>query len=121
MVLTSTSPAGEVKILDVVVQRNAENLYRFDVTLQHEDSGWEHYADAWEILSPDGRVIKQRVLFHPHVEEQPFTRSLDGVELSDGWDHVLIRAHDKVHGYAAQTFRVNLVHPSNLGKGNQSD
>jgi hypothetical protein len=49
---------------------------RFDVTLSHPDTGWDHYADGWRIEHADGTVLGLRELGHPHVAEQPFTRSL---------------------------------------------
>lgn len=49
---------------------------RFDVTLSHPDTGWDHYADGWRIEDASGTVLGLRVLGHPHVNEQPFTRSL---------------------------------------------
>jgi len=58
--------------------------FRFDVTIAHPDSGWEHYADAFEILDGDGNVLGTRTLAHPHVDEQPFTRSLLGVVIPQG-------------------------------------
>ena len=100
--------AGEVEILGVEVRRTGGSSYHFDVTLRHGDTGWEHYADAWEILSPEGSILGRRVLYHPHVEEQPFTRSLGPVEIPDDSNHVLIRARDKVHGCSDQYFRVDL-------------
>ena len=49
---------------------------RFDVTLSHPDTGWDHYADGWRVEDASGAVLGLRVLGHPHVTEQPFTRSL---------------------------------------------
>ena len=46
------------------------------VTLAHPDTGWDHYADGWEVVTEDGSALGLRVLAHPHVAEQPFTRSL---------------------------------------------
>ena len=45
------------------------------VTLRHPDSGWDHYADVWRVFDPEGQKLAERVLLHPHVDEQPFTRS----------------------------------------------
>ena len=59
-------------------------------------------------MAPDGTVLGTRVLLHPHENEQPFTRSLSGVEIPDGINEVLIRAHDNVDGYGATTFRLKL-------------
>ena len=78
--------------------RSVDGTYRFDVTVQHGDEGWKHYANRWEVLAPDGTVLGTRTLYHPHVDEQPFTRSLSGVEIPRGVTTVTVRAHDLVHG-----------------------
>ena len=66
----------QVDVLDVAL-RAGERVGHFDidVTLRHADTGWDHYANRWEVIGPDGRVLATRVLYHPHVNEQPFTRS----------------------------------------------
>ena len=73
-------------------------VWRVEVTLSHPDTGWEHYADKWVVLTPDGQVLGERVLLHPHEDEQPFTRSLGGVAIPPGTDEVLVQAEDSVHG-----------------------
>ncbi|MEM8742797.1 MAG: hypothetical protein AAGE13_15055 [Pseudomonadota bacterium] len=93
-----SSHAGEVEIVGVEAQKTSAG-WRFDVTLAHGDTGWDHYADAWELRLADGTVLGTRTLFHPHVEEQPFTRSLSGVEIPAGTTAVLVFAHDSVHGW----------------------
>lgn len=82
--------------------------WRFDVTIAHPDTGWDHYADAWRIEAPDGSVLGQRDLAHPHVEEQPFTRSLSGVTLPDGLTEVRVRPHCSVDGWSGTTFTLRL-------------
>ncbi|MEB8387069.1 hypothetical protein OO012_07515 [Rhodobacteraceae bacterium KMM 6894] len=67
--------------------------WRFFVTLQHADTGWDHYVDVWDILDANGTVLATRKLHHPHVQEQPFTRSLGSVILPDGTREVFVRAH----------------------------
>ncbi len=110
LVLPLTSLAGEVEIVDVRATPGSPGSYGFDVTLRHTDTGWDHYADGWEVIAPDGTSLGERTLYHPHVNEQPFTRSLGGVGIPQGTGHVLIRAHDKVHGYTKTPFRVELAH-----------
>ena len=100
--------AGEVTVVDAEARRQADGAFSFAVTLRHGDTGWKHYADRWEVLAPDGTVLGTRVLLHPHVDEQPFTRSLSGVRVPAGIDRVAIRAHDKVHGHASKEFRMEL-------------
>ena len=109
LILFSTSAlAGEVDIVNVSATVSGTHTWRFDVTLKHADSGWKHYADSWEVLAPDGSLLGKRVLFHPHVNEQPFTRSLSGIKIPANISYVEIRAHDTVHGYAGKHFRISL-------------
>lgn len=72
--------------------------WTFDVSVLHADEGWDHYADGWEV-SADGAVLGHRALAHPHVNEQPFTRSLSSVSIPADVDEVQVRAHDSVHGW----------------------
>ena len=60
------------------------------------------------MVPPDGTVLGTRVLLHPNVAEQPFTRSLSGVEIPAALDHVTVRAGDKVHGYGGREVRLDL-------------
>lgn len=94
--------AGEADVVNVKVSKTGKNVYRFDVTVQHDDAGWDHFANKWEVLSPDGKLFGTRVLMHPHVNEQPFTRSLSGVKVPEGTKKVIIRSHDKVHKYGGK-------------------
>jgi hypothetical protein len=102
------SYAGEADVVAAEATQSPSGSWRFDVTVRHSDEGWDHYADAWDVLSPDGAVLATRVLLHPHEYEQPFTRSLTGVEIPAGIDAVSIRAHDSVHGYGGITLKVTL-------------
>ena len=99
--------AGDVEIVDASA-RQSGNTWSFSVTLKHADTGWDHYADLWQVFSPDGDLLGERVLLHPHVEEQPFTRSLSGVSVPEDVKEVIIRARDSVHGVSGQEFRINL-------------
>ena len=78
------------------------------VSLSHPDTGWDHYADGWEVLDADGNSLGVRVLFHPHVTEQPFTRSLSGVQIPQGANAVYIRARCNVDGWSDALFEVRI-------------
>lgn len=80
----------------------------FVVSVRHDDAGWDHYANAWEVVGPDGAVLATRVLRHPHVDEQPFTRDLGGVELPADLKSVRIRARDSEHGFGGREVVVPL-------------
>ncbi|MFZ1680814.1 MAG: hypothetical protein WAT70_07315 [Rhizobiaceae bacterium] len=99
LLLAAPALAGEADVIDVRYAQASDGSYAFDVTVRHADEGWDHYADRWEIVGPDGAVIAARVLLHPHVDEQPFTRSLAGIEIAEEVAEVTVRAHDSVHGY----------------------
>lgn len=90
--------AHEAKVLDVKATCK-NDICSFDVTVLHEDSGWDHYVDKWDILDENKNIIATRILYHPHEHEQPFTRGLDQVKIPANSSVFYIRAHDKVHGY----------------------
>lgn len=105
--VSATSFAGEADVLQVKASQSG-STWSFAVTVQHADEGWDHYADRWEVFTPEGDVLGTRVLAHPHVGEQPFTRSLSGVEIPDGMTEVVVRARDSVHGYGGAELKVQL-------------
>ena len=62
----------------------------------------------YTVVAPDGTVLGERVLLHPHVDEQPFTRSLGGVEVPADVTSVTIRAHCGVDGLGGAEIEVTL-------------
>lgn len=101
--------AGEADVVGVKAVSQSPGTWRFDVSVLHEDAGWDHYADKWDVVAPDGTVLGTRVLLHPHDGEQPFTRSLTGVAIPDAVETVTVRAHDSVHGYGGAEMTVELA------------
>jgi hypothetical protein len=108
IITASSAWAGNADVVKVEANRTAGNRFSFSTTVAHTDDGWNHYADKWEILSPDGTVLATRTLHHPHLDEQPFTRSLSGVEILEDIDAVRVRAHCSVHGFGGREITVNL-------------
>lgn len=37
------------------------------VTLSHPDTGWDHYADGWQVTTPKGEILGTRDLAHPRT------------------------------------------------------
>ena len=99
--------AGPADVLKVEA-RSAGGGWSFDVTVEHADTGWDHYADGWRVVGPDGTVYGTRTLYHPHVGEQPFTRSLSGVAIPQGVTTVTVESHDSVHGWGGAAVEVAL-------------
>jgi len=106
ILLSPLAFAGEVRIVDARVE--CSSSCTFAVTLEHGDEGWDHFANLWDVVTLDGELLGSRVLYHPHVDEQPFTRSLSGVIIPAGVSQVKVRARDSVHGYSAQEFVLDI-------------
>ncbi|MHA7772784.1 hypothetical protein [Roseibium sp. M-1] len=104
---TLPAAANEVEIVEATAVQSGDS-WTFSVTLRHDDTGWDHYADLWQVYSPDGKLLGERVLLHPHENEQPFTRSLSGVAIPADVKDVIIRARDTVHGVSPQEYRLTL-------------
>ena len=101
--------ANEVEVVDVKVMQSSDKTWRFSVTLKHDDKGWDHYANEWQIIAPDNKILGTRTLYHPHVNEQPFTRSLNRVKIPDDIKTVRVIAKDTVHGLSTQAAELTLA------------
>lgn len=106
---------GNADVVSVRAVQAADGTWTFHVTVSHPDTGWEDYADGWDVVTPGGQVLKPdadgeftRTLLHPHVEEQPFTRSQSGIVIPQGVTQVRVRAHDLVDGFGGQEVVVDL-------------
>ncbi len=102
---TLPTVAGCANVVEADIELSGDT-YRVSATILSADTGWEKYADAWEVRSPDGTVLGTRILAHPHVDEQPFTRSLSGVDIPTGVMDVEIAARDSVVGFCGETVSV---------------
>lgn len=99
LIMAGGAARADTPVVEEVTAQLSSGQWRFDVTVSHPDTGWDHYADAWEVRTPDGEVLGTRELLHPHETEQPFTRSLDGLAIPADVSRVTVRAHDSVHGW----------------------
>lgn len=106
LLATVPAHAGMADVVAATYTQAADGSYRFEVTVRHADDGWEHYADSWQVIGPDGHVLGKRVLAHPHDTEQPFTRSQSGIVIPAGVKRVVVRAHDKKHGWGGAEMTV---------------
>jgi len=106
----NTAIAGEADVLDAKVHALGNGQYRIDVTVEHSDDGWDHYANRWDVLGPDAQLLGERILAHPHDNEQPFTRSLR-ISIPDDISVITIRANDSVHGLGGATIKLKIPQP----------
>ena len=106
--LSATAARADHPVVEGAEARGGGGGYTVSVTLSHPDTGWDHYADGWRVVLEDGTVLGTRELLHPHVTEQPFTRSLSSVSVPDGVDTVFIEARCNTHGWGDARYKLSL-------------
>ena len=102
--------AGEADILAVAAERHpgTEDVFDVRVTILSNDTGPDYHADAFEIVTPDGRVIVRHELKQPSLNEQPFTTVLENLQVPVGIERVTVRARHKPRGYDGQSVSIQL-------------
>jgi hypothetical protein len=115
------SSAANADVVFVRAVQTAPDTWTFEVTVAHPDTGWDDYADGWDVVLPDGTVVKPnldapytRLLLHPHETEQPFTRSQSGIVIPAAVTQVTVRAHDLVDGWGGRVVVVDLTQASGV-------
>lgn len=111
LLFSSSVFASEIEIVNVVLTNNSGS-WRADVTLNHADTGWKHYADGWRLVDEQGKVLGNRVLYHPHVSEQPFTRSLSGFDIPKDKKIIFVEAHDFDRGWSKNRMKIDMSEKS---------
>ena len=61
LILSSTSWAGEADVVGGAITALGDGRFRVDATVRHDDTGWDHYANRWDVLAPDGTILGSRV------------------------------------------------------------
>ncbi len=102
----SVVQAGNVEIIKTEFIKQGDT-WRVGTTLQHDDAGWKHFADAWRVVDEKGKELGKRILHHPH-DKKPFTRYLPSLKIPAATTIVYIEAHDKKHGWSKQRVKVDL-------------
>ena len=106
---STAAPSGEcADVIDASATPTGDGTYTFSATVSSDETGWDKYADAWEVLDEQGVSLGVRELAHPHENEQPFTRTLTGVEVPSTVERVTLRARDSVLGYCGANFELAL-------------
>lgn len=116
---TETMSPANADVLFVKAIQATDGTWTFHVTVFHPDTGWDDYTNGWDVVTEDGKVLKPdpdslftRLLLHPHVDEQPFTRSQGNIVIPEGVTRVIVRANDLVDGFGGQEVLVDLTIPS---------
>ncbi|MFW2382331.1 MAG: hypothetical protein ACN4GZ_11275 [Acidimicrobiales bacterium] len=110
-VTAAAQPGAEcAHVVDATIEAGS-NGFTIAATVASDDTGWEKYADAWQVWGPDGEVLGERILAHPHENEQPFTRSLSGVQIPGAVAEVTIAARDLIMGFCGDVLLIDVPHP----------
>lgn len=98
IILVSQAAALDLQEANVMdVEKNGD---RFSVTLIHDDSGEDGYANWWQVETMEGEQLGRRTLLHAHGTRN-FTRS-ESIQVPDGIEKVVVRGHDQTHGYGGR-------------------
>ena len=103
------------QVTKVRAAQSTDGSWCFDAQVRHNDEGWDHYADGWQITDLQGNELNERILAHPHDNEQPFTRGLCNINIPNNLSSVVVRAKCNQHGYGGQAILVDLT--QSKGKG----
>lgn len=106
--VAATAPASLVAPahadVTAVRVRGEPGAYEFEVEIKSRDVGCAQYADWWEVIDTDGKLLYRRVLDHSHVDEQPFRRRGGPVPIAPDTE-VWVRAHMNPSGYGGTAFK----------------
>jgi hypothetical protein len=103
ILLTTISFANSIKKIKADIIAVAINGQNFSITLKSDETGCAEYANWWEILNKNGKLLYRRILFHSHPNEQPFTRDGGPIQIFKN-EKVYIRAHMNNVGYSGNVF-----------------
>lgn len=110
------SGTGDADVTFVRAVLEEDGTWTFEVSIDHEDTGADDYANGWDVVTPNGAVIDPEIdtpfthlLLHPHVGERPFTRSQSGIVIPTDVTQVIVRAHEIPNGYGGQEVVVDLT------------
>lgn len=113
--LSGTAHAADdvARIADVQVKRDSVDqpgIYHISVTIEHEDTGWDDYVEAWEIADPDGKVLGVRPFFEPELEHTQTVSALAGIVIPENIKTVTIRARTYPKGIEGDPVEVQIPH-----------
>ena len=97
------------EILAAESEQAGDGSWSFSVTLSSPYDTPEQYADAWRVVGPDGSEFGFRLLAHDHANEQPFTRSQNGIVIPADVETVTIEARDQINGWGEDTLEHDLT------------
>ncbi len=100
-------------IADVEVKRDSPDqsgIYHVKVVIEHEDTGWDDYVDAWEIIGSNGMILGVRPFFEPELDQSRTVSALAGVVIPEDVKTVTIRTRKHPDGYKGDPVEITIPH-----------
>jgi hypothetical protein len=110
--LSPTQASEDVaRIADVQIKRDSSDqagIYHIRVTIEHQDTGWDDYVEAWEITSPEGELLGVRPFFEPELDDTKTVTALAGVVIPEDIRTITIRARIHPTGIEGEPVQVQI-------------
>ncbi len=90
------------------LQDNGDGTFDLAATVSSPYDTPERYADAFRALDADGTVLGIRELTHDHAGEQPFTRTLNGLEIPEDVETITVEGRDLANGWGGASVQVTV-------------
>jgi hypothetical protein len=107
--------SADAHVTNVYAREEKDGTWTFHVSVQHPDKSFSDFADGWDLVTSSGAVLKRdpaqrftKTLRQPHIEEQPFTRTVKGLRIPEGVEVLTVRAHDSLGGFGGREVLVKL-------------
>jgi hypothetical protein len=111
--------ADPVHVVGVEIVRRPYGRWEMILSLEHEDTGRDHFCDRVEALDQDGKRIFVGYFYSPIVkdveEDGPLRRRLRPMPIPEGVIRLTLRAHCKRTGWGGQSLPVDLARTEGVG------
>ena len=104
----------EPKVLFVKLWR-FKNQYWYEITFEHDDTGWDHFVNWWVVVDDKNRPIQKGVIDRPTPGGWPFKHTTRSLVVPTGVNTLIFKAHCKIHGYGKDWVTVDLTRTSGAG------
>ena len=101
-------------VLRVRALQEGETLWRFEVTIQHPDTGAKDRVDGWDLLLPDDSVVKPvpgsafTQAIDGEISTQPEVHVQTGIVIPVDTELLRVRAHDSVDGFGGRELLIDM-------------
>lgn len=101
LIALTTSIVAHADDVDVLMVKGMESngVWKFDITVHHDDSSEDHHVDSVAIFTPDETLLGVSKIPMPSIGADHVTTQLSGVTVPDGVEYILIKGHCSSYGW----------------------